>query len=1070
MSPKKNWLFRYLVSAIAVIGAVIGWSSPSNAYINKIVIDQQTTANFNPVPLGSSTPSSTAVSYTIYYGRIFGTLNPSDPHNTIITDIGLAAPVGGSNSYIASFQIVTPTDPAARSGLMINEVSNRGGNAISTSSLIAGATYVENGWQGDLLSECSLVTPAPYPCFDLSTGEYGTMSATGVITAPAATGATVAGTTKLTAMVIQVPIATTDGTAPNANNTITGVVYSHVLPGVSGNTSQLIIGNTPAAAGGVFTPYQPSTTDTTKASLWSISSQTLGGVNTGKTAIPAANWSWSYCPAGGAGTVSTTWICLPSTTFNPALVYEITFPVSNPLVLGVGYAATRDFVSFLRYGTTAPNGGSNPIAGTTFTKALTIGSSQSGAFIRGSIFYGFNQDENNKLIFEGAWPQIDGRMLWLNERWAQPTVLTQLYMGGNEAPVWWADFPNQARNLPADGILHRCTATNSCPQILEHYGALEYYGEKMGADMVGFCITTCTSDIPLPSNVYRYFLPGTSHGGGSGGFNWIAPTAVTGTAGQQLYPTSPVPETQTTNALQSDFIQLLMSGTPMPPSVGGVTYPTLAGGQLALNTQAGEGFPTIPGFPYAGNMAWTPMKYDFGPDVNYDQETGVPTTQPPGVTQLPLYVTRAGADGNSIGGSVPSVLFSAPLGTYVGWDPIPTTPANPYGGQQDSLVGGWFPFWDTAAHRSGTGDPRLSLEERYGSHTGYNCVVRQAAFNSVGQRFLFAADATTLITAAAASTTILPSPFVPTTADQGVVNTKCEFTTTHGFTSNAHSDILWRDTAGDVGIWSMNGSSISATAGLGNVSNNWTIFGQHDFNGDGYADILWRDTVGDVAIWLMNGSTVTSQTVVASGVPANWTIVGTGDFNGDGKSDILWRDTAGDVGIWFMNGTTISATAGLGNVPSNWTVVGTGDFNGDGNTDILWRDTSGNVGIWLMNGSTVTSSVVVANAATNWTIVGTGDFNSDGKSDILWRDTAGDMGIWFMNSTTISATAGLGNVPNVWSVAETGDFNGDGKSDILWRDTAGDVGIWFMNGATISATAGLGNVPNVWAVQSASAD
>jgi hypothetical protein len=292
----------------------------------------------------------------------------------------------------------------------------------------------------------------------------------------------------------------------------------------------------------------------------------------------------------------------------------------------------------------------------------------------------------------------------------------------------------------------------------------------------------------------------------------------------------------------------------------------------------------------------------------------------------------------------------------------------------------------------------------------------------------------------------------------------------HDFNGDGKSDILWRDTAGGVGVWFMNGPTISATAGLGNVSNAWTVVGQRDFNGDGYADILWTDTVGDVTIWLMNGSTVTSQAVVASGVPATWTIVGTGIFNGNGKSDILWRDAAGDLGIWFMNGTTISATAGLGNMPTNWTVVGTGDFNGDGNTDILWRDTSGNVAIWLMNGSTVLSSAVVANASTNWTVVGTGDFNGDGKSDILWRDTAGDVGIWFMNGTTISATAGLGNVPNTWSVAETGDFNGDGMSDILWRDIAGDAGIWFMNGSTITATASLGNVPNVWAVQSANAD
>src|ERR1039458_3283324 len=105
MSPKKNWLLRYLISAIAVISAVIGLSSPSNAFVNKIVIDATATVNYNPIPLGSSTPGP-AVPYTVYQGRIFGSLNSSDSHNSVITDIFQAAPVTGGNSYIANFQIV----------------------------------------------------------------------------------------------------------------------------------------------------------------------------------------------------------------------------------------------------------------------------------------------------------------------------------------------------------------------------------------------------------------------------------------------------------------------------------------------------------------------------------------------------------------------------------------------------------------------------------------------------------------------------------------------------------------------------------------------------------------------------------------------------------------------------------------------------------------------------------------------------------------------------------------------------------------------------------------------------
>ena len=89
----------------------------------------------------------------------------------------------------------------------------------------------------------------------------------------------------------------------------------------------------------------------------------------------------------------------------------------------------------------APGGGSNPIAGTV-KKTYTIGSSQSGAFIHGFIFWGFNKDEQGRIVFDGAWPQIDGRMMVMNIRWGQPNNLMYLYMGGDEAPVWWADYPN----------------------------------------------------------------------------------------------------------------------------------------------------------------------------------------------------------------------------------------------------------------------------------------------------------------------------------------------------------------------------------------------------------------------------------------------------------------------------------------------------------------------------------------------------------------------------------------------------------------------------------------------------
>jgi streptogramin lyase len=302
--------------------------------------------------------------------------------------------------------------------------------------------------------------------------------------------------------------------------------------------------------------------------------------------------------------------------------------------------------------------------------------------------------------------------------------------------------------------------------------------------------------------------------------------------------------------------------------------------------------------------------------------------------------------------------------------------------------------------------------------------------------------------------------------------------TAHDFNDDSFSDILWRDTSGNLAIWEMNSGTIlnPSNSGLGGVPTNWSIVGQRDFNGDGNADILWRDTAGDLAIWEMSGTTILNPSNSGLGsVSTVWSIVGTGDFNGDGYADILWRNTTtGDVAIWEMNGTTIlnPSSSGVGTVATNWTVVGVGDFNGDGKADILWQNTSnGNLAIYLMNGTTIMQSTTFANLGA-YSVVGIGDFNGDGKADILLRDGSGDVGILEMNGTSVinGNSPGVGNLATTWSVAETGDFNGNGMADILWRDTSGDTAIWFMNGTTVAGGTGLGTISTTFTVQGTNAD
>jgi hypothetical protein len=146
------------------------------------------------------------------------------------------------------------------------------------------------------------------------------------------------------------------------------------------------------------------------------------------------------------------------------------------------------------------------------------------------------------------------------------------------------------------------------------------------------------------------------------------------------------------------------------------------------------------------------LDYDWGPDFNAVDASGVPTLLPPPIKHvIKMLVPRVNADGNEMGG-VPVVLDDAPLGTYLGWNITDARTSPPlaqyrpfHGGQVCDYVGGMIPFARTKAERDATGDPRLSLEERYTDHTGYVDAVRRAAANAVAQGFLLQANADALI-------------------------------------------------------------------------------------------------------------------------------------------------------------------------------------------------------------------------------------------------------------------------------------------------------------------------------------
>ena len=144
--------------------------------------------------------------------------------------------------------------------------------------------------------------------------------------------------------------------------------------------------------------------------------------------------------------------------------------------------------------------------------------------------------------------------------------MLELYQMGSEGPQWWHDWPDTVRGLPTGGILDRCSATLTCPKIVETFGGAEVFALKMTTSWVG---TDPTRDIPLPDNVRRYYLPSSTHGG-SGNFDEAPADTGSSCPGNNwgfgtLRP-NPVPATQLVNRMRVALREWVLNDTAPPPS------------------------------------------------------------------------------------------------------------------------------------------------------------------------------------------------------------------------------------------------------------------------------------------------------------------------------------------------------------------------------------------------------------------------------------------------------------------------------------------------------------------------
>lgn len=99
-----------------------------------------------------------------------------------------------------------------------------------------------------------------------------------------------------------------------------------------------------------------------------------------------------------------------------------------------------------------------------------------------------------------------------------------------------------------------------------------------------------------------------------------------------------------------------------------------------------------------------------------------------------------------------------------------------------------------------------------------------------------------------------------------------------------------------------------------------------DMSGDGLSDVFWRNSNGDFGVWASTGSTGFVGTA-SGGLPSSWGLTGRADFNSDGPAEQLWREgPSGSFGVWLSAGSGYSGgTAGY--IDSAWRIAGTGEYN-----------------------------------------------------------------------------------------------------------------------------------------------
>ena len=689
--------------SIAVAGTL--FSSLADARITRIQIDPALSQS----PTFEGRTFGSVGAYEKLRGKAFGEVDPRDPRNALIADIELAPRnARGNVEYSMDIFILKPLNLRQGNGKMFMEVNNRGGKLFGafngsgggnnpTTAADAGDAFLMN--QGYSLAWNGWDPSAP------------------------------AGADRLT---ISVPIAKNgDGSS------ITGPSYEYIVFDNATTTSSPLT-------------YPAANLDKAQATL-TVRDHLMQTA----TVVPATGWSYN-----ATGTA----ITLNGAAFKQSAIYEFSYLAKDPIVAGLGLAATRDFVSFLKHAVADDFGNPNPLAGHA-RQAYTFSVSQPARYLNDFQTLGFNADERGRKVIDGILNWIGGgNGVFINYRFSQtarternrqnhrypeapfpfayPKLKDHLtgQVGGRSVACSGKDHPGRNHNDDDDRGEGK---DNYCPKALEVNSANEYWvktGSLLHTD-------TQANDLPDPKNVRFYLMSSVEHT-----VSGSPPSA--GSCQQIRNTTDPNP------GLRALFIALdqwVTRGVKPPDSEvprrknGAFSKPV--GNGVGVVSQKDLGWPNIPGVAYSGLITVRHL-FDFGPRF----ADGILDRNPPDFSGpvYPSFVSKVDADGNDISGiRLPPV--SAPIATTSGWGLRNASfGGGPAGGNMDGCEasGQWIPFKTTRAERLAAGDPRKSLEERYGNHDGYVNAVAKAARELQARRFLLEADVQRYINAAQTSTVL----------------------------------------------------------------------------------------------------------------------------------------------------------------------------------------------------------------------------------------------------------------------------------------------------------------------------